>query len=511
MLNPFCHTIQRFSGLHAVVIGEAMLDRYSTGHSKRLSVEAPVPIIDNCSTLNFAGAAANTAINLCALGSLVSFISVTGDDADATALHEILLQHDVNVEHMPRAAARQTLSKHRVLAGTHMIARFDHGTISALSMDDERALLRALDACVAQADLVVVSDYNYGILTPRVIEHLATLIHKKSLCVAADSRRLEQLSTLRPTVVKPNYHEAMQLLGRNEATSGRVKQVLKLGPEVLDRTRARIAAVTLDEDGAIVFERGRRPVRTSADPRPHSQAAGAGDTYLAAFSLALAAGAPTESAAEIAAAAAAVVVDKSHTSACTAQELLMAIDAHNETNDLAGLTIQMERYRQAGRRIVLTNGCFDILHRGHVAYLDRAKSLGDVLVVGVNSDESIRKLKGSDRPINCLEDRLGVLAALSCVDHLASFDELTPDRLIEAVRPDIFVKGGDYTRDTLPEASLVEALGGRVVILPYLRNHSTSGIVERIRHGEKTASLERNGKHPHAPLTLGMRSKRPLR
>jgi D-beta-D-heptose 7-phosphate kinase/D-beta-D-heptose 1-phosphate adenosyltransferase len=510
MSSQLSDIVRRFSMLNAVVIGEAMLDRYSTGQGKRLSVEAPVPIVDNCSTLNFAGAAANTAINLRSLGARVTYVSAVGDDSDATALQEILMQHNVNVNHLHRVGARQTLSKHRVFASSQMIARFDHGTTTELDRDTERNLTSKLDHLVPDADVVVLSDYGYGIFTPRLIEHLARLLRRNPCCVAADSRRLPLFASLVPTVVKPNYREAVQLLNIEEKTSGRARQLSRFGPQLLELTAARTVAATLDEGGAVVFEDGHRPFRTTADPKPHSQAAGAGDTYLAAFALALASRADTKSAAEIAASAASVVVEKTYTAACSTDELLMAIGAKSTANDLAGLAVQMERYRQAGRRIVLTNGCFDILHRGHVAYLERAKSLGDVLVVGVNSDSSIRQLKGPSRPINCLEDRLGVLAALSCVDHLVSFDETRPDHLVEAIRPDVFVKGGDYTRRTLPEARLVEALGGRVVILPYLADHSTTDIVQRIRQSEVAPLMARNGRISYAPASLGERSQRTL-
>jgi D-beta-D-heptose 7-phosphate kinase/D-beta-D-heptose 1-phosphate adenosyltransferase len=222
--------------------------------------------------------------------------------------------------------------------------------------------------------------------------------------------------------------------------------------------------------------------------------AGAGDTYLGALALALAADAPLPAAAELASAAAAVATNREGTAACTAGELLAAVSAgEKHLPDHATLTACVAAARREGRRVVFTNGCFDIIHRGHVTYLSRAKALGDLLVVGVNSDESVRRLKGRDRPINCLEDRLGVLTALSCVDYVISFEQETPDELIRLVRPDIFVKGGDYTRATLPEAPLVERLGGEVQILAFVEDQSTTGIIERIAasHGRR----DRNGHH----------------
>jgi D-beta-D-heptose 7-phosphate kinase/D-beta-D-heptose 1-phosphate adenosyltransferase len=243
-----------------------------------------------------------------------------------------------------------------------------------------------------------------------------------------------------------------------------------------------IVVVTIDQDGAVVFERGRHPHSTFTAPIRQACVAGAGDTFTAALALALAAGAPPWQAADLASAAAAVVVGKERTAACMAQELREVLAALGKyVPDLARLAARVEFYRRPGRTVVFTNGCFDILHKGHVNLLHRARALADVLIVGVNSDAGFRRLKGPDRPINSLEDRIQVLAALGCVDHLVPFDEDTPCTLIRALRPEVFVKRGDYTRERLPEAPLVEELGGVVRILPILEDRSTTGLIEKIQ------------------------------
>ncbi|MFB3739365.1 MAG: D-glycero-beta-D-manno-heptose 1-phosphate adenylyltransferase, partial [Candidatus Velamenicoccus archaeovorus] len=296
---------------------------------------------------------------------------------------------------------------------------------------------------------------------------------------------------LGPTVVKPNFAQAARMLGGGPADEGpeaRAAWVLARGERLLDATGARIAAVTLDAEGAVVIERHRAPYRTYARPLGQARAAGAGDTFLAAMSLALAAGAGTPGASELASAAAGVVMGKDGTAVCTGDELRTCLSgAAGKVLRPPELAARLAFARRQGRRIVFTNGCFDLLHRGHVTYLTRAKALGDVLVLGVNSDRSVRELKGPGRPVTPLEDRIEVLAALSCVDHVVAFDEPTPAELIRRVRPDVFVKGGDYTREMLPEAPLVEAFGGAVQILPYVDDRSTTGIIHRIR------SVERSG------------------
>ncbi len=296
------------------------------------------------------------------------------------------------------------------------------------------------------------------------------------------------------TAVKPNYDETLRLLGGRAAARGaaRAEMMARHGERLLDITGAQIAAVTLDTEGALFFERGRAPYRTYARPGDHTRAAGAGDTFASALALALAAGGDVAASAEIASAAAATVVAKEGTATCSLGELRGYVAGDDKVApDLPTLLERLNMARRAGKRVVLTNGCFDILHRGHIGYLNAAKALGDLLVVGVNTDATVRRLKGSTRPINALDDRTAVLAGLSAVDHIVAFEEPTAVELCAAVRPHVFVKGGDYTRDRLPEAAVVEAHGGEVRLLPYLRDQSTTSIIERVRKARETAPLGR--------------------
>jgi D-beta-D-heptose 7-phosphate kinase/D-beta-D-heptose 1-phosphate adenosyltransferase len=248
----------------------------------------------------------------------------------------------------------------------------------------------------------------------------------------------------------------------------------------------------------MVFERGRAAYRTFARPSAAARATGAGDTFAAALGLALAAGADTPTAAEIASAAASVVVGRDGTAVCSALELHASLQGESQGKLLDGrqMGAWLAACRAQGRRVVFTNGCFDLLHRGHVTSLSRAKSLGDVLVVGLNSDASVRRIKGGDRPITTWEDRAEVLAALSCVDLVVSFDQDTPEDLIRVIRPDVFVKGGDYRLASLPEAQLVEAQGGRVVILPYIEDRSTTHLIGRIRSNGHLEPRQPRPVHP---------------
>lgn len=488
-MNSPTDLICAFSGMRVLVIGDAMLDRYLAGTAGKLCREAPVPIVNVSEWKDAPGGAANTAVNIASMGGRVRFLSVIGDDPEGQALTDCLQKHGIAVTELLRSGRRRTLAKQRVLASGQMLLRFDQGSAQPIDEETEQTIVEKLLDHYSGCDAIVVSDYCYGVLTPRIIHCISSLQKRWNKVLVVDSKNLEAYRDACVTAVKPNYGEALALLNITDPGPDRVGRILECSDRILERTGARAAAVTLDSDGAILFERGNSPYRTYARPASGSLATGAGDTFAGTLALALAAGAQGPAAAELASAAAAIVVGKEGTAACSCQELLEHFAFGGKViQEQERLIARMELYRNQGRRIVFTNGCFDILHRGHITYLSRAKSLGDILIVGVNSDESIQRLKGPSRPINHLEDRVQVLAALSCVDHLVPFTEDTPVALIECIRPDIFVKGGDYTRETLPEAEVVDRLGGKVEILPYLDNRSTSGIIEKIReldHGKQ--------------------------
>jgi D-beta-D-heptose 7-phosphate kinase/D-beta-D-heptose 1-phosphate adenosyltransferase len=477
--------VNKFAGLKVLVVGEAMLDSYLEGDTDRLCREAPVPIVAVNQRKDAPGGAANTAVNLCSLGADVTFLSVVGDDFEADLLRKALKHCGVSTRHLLVQPGRRTLAKHRVVAAGQILVRFDQGNTEEIEAATEQTLIEQLRYLFPGHDAIIISDYGYGIFTPQVIKSLEKLQRQHKRVVVADSKNLALYQKVGVTAVKPNYGEAMQLLRLPKVeNSARVDEMAKHGERFLEITGAKIAAVTLDTDGGLVFERGKAPYRIYARPASNAKANGAGDTFVSTLALALAAKADTPSAAELAAAAAAIVITKDGTASCSADELREYFSAgtNKDLTNLSRLKTRLEFYRQQGKRIVFTNGCFDLLHPGHITFLNRAKSLGDVLIVGVNSDQSVAKLKGPSRPINTLSDRLEVLAALSCIDHLIAFED-TPEELIRVIRPDVFVKGGNYTRDTLPEAALVEELGGEVQLLPFLQDRSTTSIIEYIREG----------------------------
>lgn len=477
--------INAFSSQKLLVIGDAMLDSYLDGTSERLSREAPVPVVTINQCIYVPGGAANTAVNVHSLGAQVAFLSVVGGDDEGDKLLQALQKSGVPIEHVLRVPGRLTLSKQRVLAGSQMLVRFDQGSTMPLDSETETRMIERLEKLFSECDALLISDYNYGVITPRLIAVLRELQRRTPRLIVVDSKHPQDYRDLHVTAIKPNYEETVSLLQLEKLQDDeeRIRQIQQQGRRILDLGRTQIAAITLDRAGALVFHRDdERPYRTYANPQPNSQAAGAGDTFVSILAASLAAGAHMEEAAELASAGAAIVVSKNGTAVCFAEELKDYFLGHEKfVTDMFQLTLKLSLYRRMGRKIVFTNGCFDILHRGHITYLNRAKSMGDVLIVGINSDDSVRRLKGSERPINTLEDRALVLAALSSIDHIIPFENDTPHELIRIIRPDIFVKGGDYTLETLPEADLVTQLGGKVHLLPYLENRSTSSVIEKIR------------------------------
>ena len=486
MVRDLARMLDACGGLRVLVLGEAMLDAYLRGTARRLSPEAPVPVVAVESRDEAPGGAANAAANVVALGGRASLLSVVGTDVAGVALRDDLMARGVDVESLQLDPERQTLTKRRLLAGAHMIARFDEGSTDRVGIEIERRMLSRLEELWHDHDAVLVSDYDYGVITPEIISRVAALQRRSPRTLVVDSKRLDAFRAAEPTAVKPNYEQALQLLGGTVASTcaSRAAAIAESGDAMLDRTGARIAAVTLDYEGAVIVERGHPAHRTHSRPARHSAIAGAGDTFAATLALALAAGSKTTDAADLAAAAAAIVVSKEGTATCSARELRDYFEPDAAVWDVSALEAEVERVRANGRRVVFTNGCFDVLHSGHVDYLARARALGDLLIVGLNSDDGVRRLKGPGRPVNTLRDRARVLAALGCVDHVVAFDEDTPIPLIRRLRPDICVKGGDYSLAQLPEAPIVEELGGEMRILPYVLGRSTTDTLQRIREAD---------------------------
>lgn len=467
-----------------VVAGDVMLDRWWLGSSNRLSREAPAPVVEVHQRHDVPGGAANTAMNLAALGADVRLVGLVGADEAGTVLRELLVEAGVEVSGLLTSSEVATVTKTRVVSDDQMLVRIDDVTRTPLTPDLEEELATATAKALVEVEALVVCDYDSGRLLGAVESAFGR--QARPPLVVVDAHDPEPWSRLRPDVVTPNAAEAFRLLGRTVPTDGtRLAALTAAASELRERAGAEAVLVTLDRDGSILFGPDHgvvgEPHRTPAWPRAEKQATGAGDTFVAALTLARAAGLPLAVAASLAQAAADVVVQRFGTSVCSTDELVEHLAVGDAALEEDTLLRRVRADRAAGRRIVLTNGCFDVLHRGHTTYLSQAAQLGDVLVVAVNSDRSVRRLKGPERPINSAADRAGVLAALSCVSYVTVFDTDTPVPLLERLRPDVYAKGGDYTTEQLVEAEVVQGYGGEVRILDYVPSQSTTEVVGRIR------------------------------
>ncbi|PWV56753.1 D-beta-D-heptose 7-phosphate kinase/D-beta-D-heptose 1-phosphate adenosyltransferase [Chitinophaga sp. S165] len=466
-----------------LVLGDLMIDTYLRGASTRLSPEAPVPVVDISSHTSVLGGGANTAVNLRQLGATVTFVSLIGDDFGAELAGDLLKKEGIRDE-VVRCESRTTMIKTRVIAGQQLLTRYDEGTEVPLDENCEAQFIAVLEREFPLHDAIVIADYNKGVMTPRIIAALQRLNEQHGKFIAADAKKLQQYKCLQPALAKPNYKEMMAMLELPEQPFSKAQQLEEMGHAVFAVTGAGITALTLDDEGALIFREDKLLCHVAARPVNNPNVSGAGDTYISAFTLAALAGASASAAAEIAGVAASVAIGKSNTAYCKQSELIAYFSMKDKyIRDQEELDALCEMYKAQGKKIVFTNGCFDILHSGHVSYLERAASLGDILIVGVNTDESIKRLKGEERPINSLNDRVQVLAGLGAVAHVISFGnetDDTPESLIRIIRPSIFAKGGDYSRESLPEAAAVEEFGGEVVLLPLVPDRSTTLIIKRI-------------------------------
>ncbi|MCT9621702.1 D-glycero-beta-D-manno-heptose 1-phosphate adenylyltransferase [Curtobacterium sp. C2H10] len=478
-----------------VVIGDCILDRWTVGEAERVSREAPAPVVRVTETVAVPGGAANTAVNARALGARVRMVGLLGDDEAGAVLRERLDTAGVDTSCMVVVPGTRTTTKSRVVGGDRVVVRVDEIAAEPTAEHGVR-LAEAVARALRCADAAVVCDYGLGVDPGDVVPVLDA---DRPTAVVVDAHDLTRWAALRPDLVTPNAGEAAALLGAPLGTGpDRASAVVDARHEVLRRTGARAAVVTLDRDGTVLVEHGSDGgFRTRAVPASEQQASGAGDTFCAAATVALAVHAPLRDAVSVAQAAADVVVREAGTSVCSAAALLESVTAPAATVvDHDELAAAVDAAREAGRRIVFTNGCFDVVHRGHTTYLRQARDLGDLLVVALNDDDSVRRLKGPERPINPAEDRAGVLAALACVDLVTVFATDTPIPLIERLHPEVYVKGGDYSPEMLRETAVVQGYGGEVVMVDYVPEHSTTAVVRRIR--EAAAATEAARTDPEA-------------
>jgi D-beta-D-heptose 7-phosphate kinase / D-beta-D-heptose 1-phosphate adenosyltransferase len=472
-----------FTSAKVVVVGDVMLDRYWHGVTSRISPEAPVPVVRVEHKVERPGGAGNVALNIAALGSQVTLLGLTGQDEAADVLQSQLSAAKVNC-HFVRMAGCSTIVKLRVLSRHQQLIRLD--------FEDDFAehapanLMEPLKKLLPQGDVLVLSDYGKGAL--RQVAELIALARQAGKRVLVDPKGTDFDIYRGATLMTPNLAEFEAVAGycRND------QEVVGKGEQLRRRLELQALMITRSERGMTLLREGAEALHLPAHAREVYDVTGAGDTVISVLAAALGAGEDFASATALANAAAGVVVGKLGAATVSVDELRSALGEGAAVSSAVlteeQLLAVVAEARAAGERLVMTNGCFDILHAGHVSYLEQAKRLGDRLIVAVNDDASVRRLKGNSdaqRPVNPLAQRMRVLAALKGVDWVVPFSEDTPERLICRVLPDILVKGGDYQPQQVAGHQCVTAHGGQVRILGYEQGISTSRIIENIRTDNK--------------------------
>jgi D-beta-D-heptose 7-phosphate kinase/D-beta-D-heptose 1-phosphate adenosyltransferase len=468
--------IPAFEKTRILVVGDVMLDRYWRGATQRISPEAPVPVVNVQNIEERPGGAANVALNLAALGCHVTLMGFVGDDAFADTLDSKLQAAGVHTCLLPIANI-PTITKLRVIDKNQQLIRldFEHG----FQQIPSQPLLQHYQHELAQTHAVILSDYGKGTLNA-VTEFIA-LARQQHIPVLVDPKRVDFTPYRDATLITPNLKEFEAVVGHcaNDA------ELVSKGMTLIQNTALQALLITRGEHGMTLLQAQREPLHLHSHAREVYDVTGAGDTVIAVLTAALAAGDELDCAASIANTAAGIVVKKSGAATVSIPELRRALQRQH-ASELGVLTeeqliVTVADARAHGETIVMTNGCFDILHPGHVAYLEEAKELGQRLIVAINDDAAIKRLKGSERPINSLEHRMKVISALRAVDWVVPFSEDTPARLISRVLPDVLVKGGDYQGQNIAGGEAVIANGGEVKILQFVPGYSASSIIKKIQ------------------------------
>lgn len=469
--------LPNYSQARVLVVGDLMLDRYWHGSTSRISPEAPVPVVHVNHDEQRPGGAGNVALNIAALGAKVSLLGFTGEDQAAVALEAVLKTAGVLCLFQP-VPNYPTITKLRVMSRHQQLIRLDFE--DGFHKIDNDALLHIYHAEMTQSKVIVLSDYGKGTLSR--IQQFIQLANQMNKPVLIDPKGSDFSIYRQATLITPNLNEFEQVVGRCENQ----QQILERGLNLINELELQALLITRGEHGMTLLTRNQEPLHLPTHAREVFDVTGAGDTVISVLAASLATGQLLADATQLANISAGIVVGKLGTATVTSEELSDALQGprahHKGVCNLEEILREREAARKCGDKIVATNGCFDILHPGHIRYLQQAKTLGDRLVVLVNSDASVQRLKGPERPVNPLTHRMEMLAALECVDWVTAFDDDTPKAVIDRLLPDILVKGGDYTDITgIAGHESVLAHGGEVKILSFVEGHSTSAIIQTIK------------------------------
>ena len=464
-----------------LVIGDLMIDHYLWGKCERISPEAPVQIVNIDKESSVLGGAGNVINNLRALGSRVDVLSVVGDDYVANELKALLENIKVQSNMLIIEQNRKTSKKSRLIASQQQVLRYDNESIEDISSASEKEIINKLSANISNYDDVILSDYGKGVLTTKLTQEIISISNKNKVKVFVDPKGKDYSKYKGAYTLTPNKKEAIEasniLINDNESLEKAIKKLK-------EECELEVSLITLSESGIAIFDDNLRIKPTVA--REVYDVTGAGDTVIASIAFAIANHMKIDDAIQFANLAAGVVVGKIGSATASLDEIYEYESSLNKSNSSSHIKsfeeieILAKKLHDKGKKIIFTNGCFDILHAGHVKYLEEAKSYGDILILGLNADSSVRKLKGPTRPINNQDDRAYILASLESVDYVVIFEEETPYELIKLIQPHVLVKGGDYEGKEIVGQDIAQELR----LVQFVDGKSTSKIIQRIQNNE---------------------------
>jgi D-beta-D-heptose 7-phosphate kinase / D-beta-D-heptose 1-phosphate adenosyltransferase len=461
-----------------------MIDEYLWGEVDRISPEAPVQIVEVNREEFTLGGAGNVIHNLVVLGAEVSAVGVVGVGYDGNILLDMLKKLKVNIEGIIQDSQRSTTRKTRIIASNQHVLRIDRETRKEISQNTYELIVKSLENQIPQTDMVLVSDYGKGTLIRPLLSRLVELCKTNKKMIIADPKGLDFKKYSGVTLITPNKKEA-SLASNIEITDDHsLSQAAIL---LLEKVKLEKLLITCGKDGMVLFEKNVRPYRIYTEAKQVYDVSGAGDTVLAVLGLALATGATFKQAASLANTAAGIVVEKIGTATVTQKELASAMESDGtgisfKYKEIFELKALVSELRKKGKRIVLTNGCFDLVHQGHIKVLSESKRLGDILIIAIDDDMSVRKIKGPGRPIINQNNRVRILSALDSVDYVVVFSSDKLLSLIDIIRPDILTKGSNYTAEEVYGGQLVEKYGGTVKLIPVTEHISSSTIINSIKN-----------------------------
>ena len=465
-----------------MVIGDVMLDKYIHGNVERISPEAPVPVVHVKKENYVPGGALNTACNIVTLGGNALVVGIIGNDDAGKTLQNELKQRKINSEGIVISSKKPTIQKVRILGQNQQLVRIDYEKNNVIDEDAENKIIELINHNIQNVDAVVISDYAKGCITENVAKKAIEIANKNSKIVIVDPKPNNKALYKGSFLITPNKKEACEMTKIEAKTE---EDILKIGKKLIEELDSNVL-VTRGEKGMTLFEKNGEITNIPTQAKEVYDVSGAGDSVIAALALALSSKTSLQEASILANHAGSIAVGKIGTATITLDELSRALEKQStKVKTLEELKGIVDDLKKKEKSIVWTNGCFDILHVGHVKYLQEAKKLGDILILGLNNDESIKRLKGKNRPIVSQHERAEILSALLSVDYLIFFEQDTPINEIKILVPNIIVKGGDYKEEDIVGHDIMKESGGKVEVIPFIGEFSTTNIINKILETHK--------------------------